>query len=276
MLMKTNICGLILGQDWSIKKIYETVSQGAAMWETKLAIRHHGCPVSDVSNDHPEVGFENVRRVGSVNGQAKRLLCFKGEQSAIDAFVEDFRAHPATESLEQVSDDDGSASAYYISEVEYSDDNPSIRYLIERAGCFRHPTVAVRGGIENWTVYTRNKEAIREFVGSVERLDNDVTVVRNVDIGPLTEEAAIQHAPLQSKLTDGQTAAFRAALELGYYGEGKRVTIADIADHLGVHRSTAGEHIKRAENTLLSEIGSRLFPWDTSERRIEPPELPSP
>lgn len=244
------------------------------MLETKLAIRHHGCPVSDVSNDHPEVGFENVRRVGPVNGQAKRLLCFEGEQSAVDAFVEDFRVHPAAESLERVSDD--GASAYYISEVEYSDDNPSIRYLIERAGCFRHPTVAVRGGIEHWTVYTRNKEAVREFVDSVKRLDNDVTVIRNVDIGPLTEEAAIQCAPLQSELTDGQTAAFRVALELGYYREGERVTIADVADHLGVHRSTAGEHIKRAENTLLSEIGSRLFPGNETAKRVEPPEMPSP
>lgn len=246
------------------------------MWETKLAIRHYGCPVSDVSNDHPEVRFENIRRVGSVNGRAKRLLCFEGEQSAISAFVEDFRAHPATESLERISDDDESASAYYISEVEYSDDNPSIRYLIEQAGCFRHPTVAVRGGIENWTVYTRDKEAVREFVDSVEALDNEVAVVRNVDIGSLTEKAVIQHAPLRMALTDGQAAAFRAALELGYYRADERVTIADIADHLGVHRSTAGEHVKRAENTLLSEIGSRLFPGDATENRAEPPELPNP
>jgi predicted DNA binding protein len=248
------------------------------MWETELAIRHHGCPVSDVSNDHPAVRFKNVRRVGSMNGRAKRLLCFEGRQSAVDAFVDDFRAHPATESLEKVSDD-GSTSEYYISEVEYSDDNPSIRYLIEQAGCFRHPTVDVRGGIENWTVYTRSKEAAREFLDSVERLNNDVAVVRNVDIGPITDEASIQHAPLRSELTDGQARAFRAALELGYYREDERVTIADIADRLGVHRSTAGEHVKRAENTLLSEIGSRLFPGEADEGRetlAEPAELPSP
>ena len=244
------------------------------MWETELAIRHHGCPVSDVSNDHPEVRFENVRRVGSVDGRAKRLLCFDGDGAAIDALVEDFRAHPATVSLERVSSEgEALASRYYICEVEYTEENPSIRHLIERAGCFRHPTVVVRGGIEKWTVYTRSKESVREFVDSVETLDNDVAVVRNVDIGPLTEGGVIQHDPLRSALTNGQIAAFRAALELGYYRDDANVTIADIADHLGVHRSTAGEHVKRAENTLLSEIGARLFPETGSD--TPEPEVPT-
>ena len=246
------------------------------MWETELAIRHYGCPVSDVSSDHPRVRFENVRRVGSVNGRAKRLLCFEGEPADVGAFVEDFRSHPATESLERVSSDDESGASYYISEIGYSEENPSILQLIERAGCFRHPTVVVHNGIEHWTIYTRSKGAVREFLDSVERLDNNVAVVRNVDIGPITDEAAIQHAPLRSELTDGQAAAFRAALELGYYREDRRVTIEDIADHLGVHRSTAGEHVKRAENTLLSEIGARLFPGATTGSRDDPVEPPRP
>jgi hypothetical protein len=238
------------------------------MWETELAIRHHGCPVSDVSSDHPGVRFENIRRVGSADGRGKRLLCFEGERSAVEAFVADFRAHPATEGLERVSTDD--RSAYYISEIDYSGENPSIRNLIERAGCFRHPTVVVRGGIEHWTVYTRSKESVREFVDSVERLDNDVEVVRNVDIGPLTDEGAARNAPLRAALTDRQAEAFRTALSMGYYERGSRVTIEDIADRLGVHRSTAGEHVKRAENTLLSEIGARLFPGVDAEP-LDPP-----
>lgn len=246
------------------------------MWETELAIRHYGCPVSDVSSVHPAVRFENVRRVGIVNGRAKRLLCSRGERAAVEAFMDDFRAHPATESVERVSSGDDSRAAYYVGEIGYSGDNPSILQLVERAGCFRHPTVAVQGGTEHWTIYTRSKGAVREFVDSVEAVGNNVSVVRSVDIGPITDEAAIQHAPLRSELTDGQAAAFRAALELGYYREDERVTIADVADRLGVHRSTAGEHVKRAENTLLSEIGSQLFPENETVERAEPPGLPNP
>ena len=235
------------------------------MWETELAIRHHGCPVSDVSSDHPGVRFENVKRVRSGNGRAKRLLCFEGERTAVESFVEDFGAHDATKGLELVSANAGDAgTVYYITEIDYPEGNPSILHLIERAGCFRHPTVVVRSGIEHWTVYTRSKGAVREFVDSVEGLDNDVEVVRNVDIGSLTDGGAAQRAPLRSVLTDRQAQAFRAALSLGYYRDDSRVTIEDIAEELGVHRSTAGEHVKRAENALLSEIGSRLFPGNES------------
>jgi len=247
------------------------------MWETELAIRHHGCPVSDVSRDNPEVRFENVRRVETADGRAKRLLCFEGERPDVAAFAADFRAHPTAKGLERVSSDSETpASAYYISEIDYSEDNPSIRNLIEQAGCFRHPTVVVRGGIEHWTVYTRSKESIREFVGTAEGLDNDVEVPRNVDIGPLTDGGAAQHAPLRAELTDRQAEAFRVALSLGYYERGPSVTIEDIAEELEVHRSTAGEHVKRAENTLLSEIGARLFPGATTGDPVGTPEPPNP
>jgi predicted DNA binding protein len=238
----------------------------ADMRETELAVRHRGCPVSDVSNDHPGVRFENVRRVRSAAGRAKRLLCFEGERSDVSAFAEDFRAHPAAVGLERVSSDgDGTGSAYYISEIEYPENNPSILHLVERAGCFRHPKVVVRGGIEHWTLYTRRKESVREFVDTVEGLDNDVEVLRNVDVGRLGGEADIQHAPLRAALTDRQAETFRTALSLGYYERDSRVTVEDIAEALGVHRSTAGEHVKRAENTILSEIGGRLFPTRTAD-----------
>jgi len=237
------------------------------MWETELGIRHHGCPVSDVSSDHPGVRFENVRRVESANGRAKRLLCFEGEPTAVESFVEDFRTHPATDSLERLpADDTGSEEAYYISEIEFSEGNPSIRHLIERAGCFRHPTVAVHGGIEYWTVYTQTKREVREIVDSIERFDNDVEILRNVDVGAMADGGTARHGPFRSALTDRQAEAFRTALSLGYYEGGSQVTIQDIADRLGVHRSTAGEHVKRAENALLSELGSQLFPGDGTDR----------
>jgi len=49
-------------------------------------------------------------------------------------------------------------------------------------------------------------------------------------------------------------------LELAYYDKHDRATIDNIATMLDVHRSTAGEDIKHAENTLMSEVGEDLFP----------------
>ncbi|PSQ11332.1 hypothetical protein BRC93_05900 [Halobacteriales archaeon QS_5_70_15] len=231
------------------------------MWETEVAIRHRGCPISDVSIDHPEVRFENVRRVASGDGRAKRLLRFEGERAAVESFVEDFRDHPSADSLERADEERGwPGVAHYVSEIDFAEGNPPIRRLVEQAGCFRHPTVVVRSGIEHWTIYTGNKDEVREFVDSVERFDNDVNVLRSVHVEALTDGEAVRHGPFRSSLTDRQAQTFRAALSIGYYDGHSQVTMEDIAAHLGVHRSTAGEHLKRAEDALLSEVGSRLFP----------------
>lgn len=229
------------------------------MWEAELAVRHHGCPVSDVSISHPGIRLENVSRVRLSDGGAKRLLALDGDEAAVDAFAAEFREHDATLGFERVSGDEAQRP-YFISDIEYSNANPSILSLIDRAGCFQYSTVVVEHGIEHWLVYTREKSSLRTLVGTLEERKNNVELARNVDVGPISDEQAIHHDALRSELTEKQLAAFEAALELGYYDDTDRATVEDIAGMLDVHRSTAGEHIKRAENTLLSEVGGYLFP----------------
>lgn len=229
------------------------------MWEAELAVRHYGCPVSDVTKSRPGIRLENVSRVRLSGSVAKRLIALEGSPEAIDVFAEEFREHDATISFKRVSG--GNATRpYFISEIKYSDGNPSILSLIDRAGCFQYSTVVVENGIEHWMVYTQEKASLRTLIEMLEKSQNNVELARNVDVGPITDENAIHHEALRSELTDKQLAAFEAALELGYYDEENRATVDDIAAMLEVHRSTAGEHIKRAENTLLSEVGDNLFP----------------
>jgi predicted DNA binding protein len=229
------------------------------MLEAELAIRHHGCPVSDVSASHPQIRLENVSRVRLSDGAAKRLLALEGEPDNIAAFTEEFREHETTVSFKRVSESDAKR-AYFISEIEYQTNNPSILSLIDEAGCFQYSSVVVEKGIEHWMIYTQRKTSLRDLVETLEQSENNVELARNVDVGPITNEHAIHHEALRSELTDKQLAAFEAALELGYYDEHDRATIDNIATMLDVHRSTAGEHIKHAENTLMSEVGEDLFP----------------
>lgn len=44
--------------------------------------------------------------------------------------------------------------------------------------------------------------------------------------------------------------------------------MADVADHLGLHRSTVGEHLKKAQNTMLTEAGSGLFPGQSRATQV--------
>lgn len=229
------------------------------MWEAELAIRHHGCPVSDICYQHPTIRLENVSCVRVSDGLAKRLLRVDADEEPLEQFANDFRNHEAVKSLEEVSGK-SSQDAYFVSRIKFSRDNPSILRLIDQTGCFRYSDVVVQHGIEHWVVYTQEKRSLRNLVAVLEKQNNNVELMRNVDIGPLTDESAIRNAALRDELTEKQIAAFQAALELGYYDQDDRATIDDIADLLEVHRSTAGEHIKRVETTLLSEMGRHLFP----------------
>lgn len=52
-------------------------------------------------------------------------------------------------------------------------------------------------------------------------------------------------------LTDRQREVVGAAVDAGYYEEPREATVADVADRLGCAPSTAAEHIRRAEATLV-------------------------
>ena len=41
------------------------------------------------------------------------------------------------------------------------------------------------------------------------------------------------------------------AIYEGYYEDGKEVTLKQLADEIGIARSTTGEHLKRAESEVL-------------------------
>ncbi len=52
-------------------------------------------------------------------------------------------------------------------------------------------------------------------------------------------------------LTQKQREVFELAVRRGYYEEGGEVTLKQLADELGIARSTTGEHLKRAESEVL-------------------------
>lgn len=229
------------------------------MWEGELAIRHSGCPISDTCAEYPGLKLENVSRVRVADGIAKRLLRVNGKNETITAFAESFRNHDATVNLEKVSGAE-STETYFVAQIAYTGDNPSILSMMDRSGCFQSSNVIVRRGIERWTVYTGEKESLRELVRRLENRNNNVELTRNVDVGPIDAGDGIQSAMLQEELTPKQLAALEEALAVGYYDVENRATVDDVAERLDVHRSTAGEHIKRAESALMAAVGQRLFP----------------
>ncbi|MCU4926312.1 helix-turn-helix domain-containing protein [Halobacteria archaeon AArc-dxtr1] len=56
-------------------------------------------------------------------------------------------------------------------------------------------------------------------------------------------------------LTERQHDAVRLACELGYYDVPRTAGVDAVADRLGVAPATAAEHLRKAESTLVAELG---------------------
>tara|TARA_Y100000588_G_scaffold384215_2_gene475036 strand:- start:299 stop:943 length:645 start_codon:yes stop_codon:yes gene_type:complete len=55
-------------------------------------------------------------------------------------------------------------------------------------------------------------------------------------------------------LTEKQREVLELAVNRGYYEDGSEVTLKQLADELGIARSTTGEHLKRAECEVLKKV----------------------
>lgn len=73
-----------------------------------------------------------------------------------------------------------------------------------------------------------------------------------------TVEGTGDYAPgaerLFSELTDRQQEILVTALEMGYYERPRRATYEDIADTVGCTRTTVGEHLRKAEQKVLTGV----------------------
>ncbi|WP_458189466.1 helix-turn-helix domain-containing protein [Haladaptatus sp. NG-WS-4] len=234
------------------------------MREVLISVRHHGCPVSDTSAEHPNIHIQNLSKGRIANGRAKRLLCIRGSPSNIKKFATDFRSHSVVKRFDNITNISDTV-AYFSSEIEYNNENPSILRLIHNEGCYQHNTVNVKRGREHWKIYTEGTGTIHKLIDKLEARNNDVSLYRSVDMDALKDSSSFDFATFLTDLTSKQQATFEAAISIGYYDETTKVTTDDVAASLGIHQSTAWEHLKKAENTILTTVGQQLFSESTMQ-----------
>lgn len=230
----------------------------AGMWEVILGIRHRGCPVSDTSAKHPAVHVENLSKGQHPDGGAKRLLSLRGSEEQTNAFVADFRAHDSGIRFERIPGGSDEV-AYYTADIEYESDNPSMLSVMYANGCYQHSSVSVREGVETWKLYTETKPGVHELIADVEERDNDVRTYQSRNLGEIDDAASMEFESLATRLTARQRTVLEAALQHGYYDPDSEVTTETIGEELDLHQSTVWEHLSKAENAVLTEVGRHLF-----------------
>ncbi len=135
----------------------------------------------------------------------------------------------------------------------------SIIERFEAYNCLYQPPTVHRQGWEHYSVIAFDEADIRALYEDLDG-DRDIEVLAKTGL----EETRIPHglvAPIDQLvegLTDRQIAAVRLALDRGYYETPRKASISELAEATDVARSTYEEHLRKAENKLMGNVGHFL------------------
>lgn len=226
------------------------------MREVTLRVRHHGEPESDVSADHPDVTLRSVSSLSGSAAERKRIVELRGPPGETEAFLEKFRAADPVKDVELFSplDDDRA----FVGVTYDSDQWDSIAQRLSDHGVHYRVGTTIREGWESWTLYLGEDDDLASIVASLEDAGNDTELVRDVSLDELDGEEHLALSRMVEDLTDRQREVLAIATDAGYYDDGSDVRVEDIAQELGLAQTTTWEHLSRAEEKVMSEIGDYL------------------
>jgi hypothetical protein len=226
------------------------------MREVVLRVRHRGEPEEIVSAEFPDVTMRSVSSMTGRGDERRRIIELAGEPESIRGFIERFRETEPILEAEPLSAL-GSQRVYVSMTFDVSKWD-SVSERLSDMGVHHRMGTTISGGWERWTLYLEEPDRLNDVIEQLEAGDNDVRLVRNVELSEMTIEPQLDASRLLTVLTPKQRTALQTAVDTGYYGVDRQTTVEEIADDLGVSQTTAWEHLARAEAKVMDEIGEHL------------------
>jgi len=204
------------------------------MHKFSFKIKHHGCSETGLSARFPK-HFITVLDIQSESRARKQYLYhIKGREKYFDAI------------LRYLKD---SKKYKNVSEVERSKDVLLVLVVLSQKGFVQNIIQTNHGfflephtvfeGWEYWHVGVVERQQINSIQKALKKIGD----VKTVSIGKIEFGHELLSKQQKNILT--------FALEHGYYGVPRKITIAEIAQACKVHPATAGEHLLKAENKLI-------------------------
>jgi len=218
-----------------------------SLYEASFRVKHD-CPYREISERHPDLTIREwylsdcqVLEITSTETPTEELL------AEIDAMGT---------VLHQSVDDDG---LHVVTQACLCSLEESIVDRFEAHNCLYQPPTIYRRGWEHYTVIAFDEGDVRALFRDLES-DREIDVLSKTTIA----EQQLPHSMLApvdrlfEDLTDRQLAALRFALESGYYEQPRGASLRELAEQTAVARSTYEEHLRKAENKLLTNAGEFL------------------
>jgi predicted DNA binding protein len=217
------------------------------MYETSIRVKHE-CPYRKISERYPDL---TIREWPLSDCQVLEITT---ETTPTEELLDDISQIGTV--LHESEDRDG---YHVVTQSCLCSLEQSIIDRFEKHNCLYQSPTIYRQGWEHYTVVAFDDEDIRELLGDL-RSDREIELLSKTSIS----ETQIPHSMLApanqlfENLTDRQLAALQLALERGYYEQPRKTSLRDLAEQTTVARSTYEEHLRKAENKLLTNAGEFL------------------
>lgn len=217
------------------------------LYQASLRVRHE-CPYRAISERHPDL---TIREWPLSDCQ---VLEVTAETTPTAALREDVAQ--LGEVLHESVDE---AGYHVVTQSCLCSLEDSIVDRFEAHNCLYQSPTIYRHGWEHYTVIAFDEADVRALLGDL-RDDRDIELLSKTEVA----ETQLPHSMLTpadrlfDDLTDRQLAALQLALEQGYYEQPRGTSLRELAEHTTVSRSTYEEHLRKAENKLLTSAGRFL------------------
>ena len=201
--------------------------------------------VSEVTRAHPEA---TVRVLAAVPGNESGFALVRISAPNVPEVVEEMNDHAQiTElSLIQWSDDEVT--------VHFETTAPLLLFSARESGIPIELPVEIRDG-----------EATITVTGSRDRLSALTTQLEGFGFEYRIEQVGERRHERQL-LSERQLELVTTAVDCGYYDTPRRCSLTDLADHLGIAKSTCSETLHRAEETIVKRFVDDLPGFDDAEQ----------
>lgn len=189
--------------------------------------------IADVSREFPDAGF---RVLTAVPGEDAGFALVRVTARDVDAVLSAMGSHDALTSVSVMAREEGVAT------VRIETDAPLLLLAAKRSGLPIEMPLDIEDGVAEVEV-TGEHERVAEMGRRLSELGLEFEV-----------ERVRQRVDPARLLTDRQRELLLAAVDLGYYDVPREATLTEVAERVGIAKSTCSETLQRVERTVVREF----------------------
>lgn len=193
--------------------------------------------IGDISRAHPDAQFEILSALPAENGGVG-LVELSAENAK--AILTEMREADAITELDVLQRQGETAL------IQFETSMPLLLLPIQGSGIPLQMPFTIRAGEAQWEIKTPHR-----------RLSELGDQLREFGI-PYTIDEVSQQLELDQLLTNRQSNLVQQAVERGYYDTPRGCTLTELADELGVAKSTCSEILHRAEGKVIKEFADGM------------------